>query len=94
VSNHPKSEFKRGENGDEVRRFVDQKRGLFDRVFLAQLSKKLFRRTIISSRIEASVEEFVGFGIDGGVQPVSLVTDSNHRLVNRDLIRRVRSGRL
>ena len=33
------------------------------------------------------MKEFIGFGIDNGVQLVSLVVDPNHRLVQRGLIR-------
>jgi len=94
VADHPKSESERGENGDEVSRFVDERRRGIDRVFLAQLPENLFRRAVVSDRVESSVEVFVGVGIDGVVQPVSLVTDSNHRLVNHNLIRRVSSRRL
>jgi hypothetical protein len=32
------------------------------------------------------VQELVGFGIDGGVQPVALLVELDHGLVDRDVI--------
>jgi hypothetical protein len=40
------------------------------------------------------MKQGVGFGVTSGVQPVLLGIDSNHRLVERDVIRALTVGRL
>lgn len=43
---------------------------------------------------QSDVEDFVSFGIDRGVQPVSFVGDPNRWFVQRDLSRSLVDGRL
>lgn len=94
MANRLKSEAEIGEYDAEMVCSVDKKRTVLDRVLLDELPKELSRRPPGSSGIEPSVEEFVRFGIDSGVQPVTLVTELNHRLVNRDVIRATSADRL
>jgi hypothetical protein len=94
VANHLKSEAEIGENDAEIVRSVDEKRAVRDRTFLNEFPEKLPRRPLGSARVAPDVEEFVRFWIDGGVQPVTLVVELNHRLVDRDVIRATSAGRL
>ncbi|GGN24483.1 hypothetical protein GCM10009021_27870 [Halarchaeum nitratireducens] len=72
---------------------IDEKHGVGDVVFLTKLPQKLLRQCRRSRRKQPNMEEFVRFGIDGGVQPELLTIDSDHRLVERDVIRtRVAGG--
>jgi hypothetical protein len=56
-------------------------------VFLTEFTQKQQRSFRGSRREEADGEEFVRVWIDGGVQPVRLIVQLNHGLVDRDVIR-------
>ncbi|GGN24381.1 hypothetical protein GCM10009021_27740 [Halarchaeum nitratireducens] len=66
---------------------IDEKHGVGDIVFLTKLPQKLLRQCRRSRRKQPSMEEFVRFGIDGGVQPELLSVDSDLRFVECDVIR-------
>jgi hypothetical protein len=55
--------------------------------------REFSRRRLVSTRVEPSMEEFGRFGTDGGAQAVALATGSDHRPVDRDVIRATRVGR-
>lgn len=56
-------------------------------MFLQQFLQEPFNENDCSGRDEPHMQEFVGFGIDGGVQSVALVVEVNHRLVESNVIR-------
>jgi len=68
-------------------RAVDENHGVVDVVFLAQLREERVRQDIRSGWFELRMQQFVGFRGDGGVQPVPLIVQSDHGLVDRDVIR-------
>ena len=68
-------------------RSIDEKHGVRDVVFLAQFPEEDLGQTEILRDSKLDMEEFARGGIDGSVQPVSLVIDLDHSLVNRDVIR-------
>jgi len=72
---------------------IDEKHGVFDVVFLTKLPQKLLCQCRRSRRKKPHMEESVRLWIDSGVQPELLTVDSDHRLVERDVIRaRITSG--
>jgi len=71
---------------------IDEKHACFDVMVLAEFHQELFCQNNRSDGKESDVQEFVRSGIDGGVQPVALVVESNHGFVDRDVIR-VLAGR-
>ncbi|ELY97812.1 hypothetical protein C480_21664 [Natrialba aegyptia DSM 13077] len=68
-------------------RSINEKHGLIDVVFLTKLSQKPLEQCRRSRCKEHQMQEFVRFGIDSSVQPELLAVDSDHRLVERDVIR-------
>jgi hypothetical protein len=84
---HAKSESESVECYFEMSRIIDQKRYVRHLLFLTEFARKQQRELRRSRLKEPNMEELVCVGIDGGVQPVALAIDANHRLVNRDLIR-------
>jgi len=71
----------------QVRCAVDEERGLFDLLLLAEFAQKQhgeLRRTRLK---QPCVQDFVRRGIDCSVQPVTLVVDLNHGFVHCDVIR-------
>jgi hypothetical protein len=75
----------------EVCRAVDEKHGILDIVFLAEFLEEAVSQRDCRGRKQPHMEDFICVGIDGGVQPELLVVDSNHGLVDRDVIR-IRTG--
>ena len=73
---------------------IDQNRCLGDLHVLLKFSEKQYGKLRRSGRKKPNVEEFVRLGIDGGIQPATFVIHLDHRLVNRDVIRRRIAGRL
>ena len=69
------------------RRTVDKKHGVVDVVFLAQFREERVSEHVRSGWLELRMQQFVGFGVDGSVQPVLFVIESDHGLVDRDVIR-------
>jgi len=61
---------------------------------LLQFSEKQHDKLRRSGREKPNVGEFVRLGIDGSVQPATFVIHLDHRLVDRDVIRRRIAGRL
>lgn len=72
----------------EPRRTVDEKERVPGVVFLLQFAEKHLRQDGRSTSTEPDMEEMVRCRIDGGVQPVPLVLDLDHGLVDRNSIRR------
>ena len=82
-----KSKSKSLQYSCEVVRSVNEKRRIFDLLFLTKFAKKQHSE-LHSPRLEQpSVEEFICLRIDGGVQPVTVIID-------RSLIRSAVAGRL
>lgn len=73
---------------------VNEKHDVSDAVFLAQHSEAYLGLPEMLRRSEFGVEELVSTGIDRRVQPVSLVIDLDHSLVDRDVIRVLALGGL
>ncbi len=73
---------------------IDEKHGVSDVVFLTKFSQKPLSQCFRSSRKEPQMQESVGFGIDSSIQPELLAVDSDHRLVERNVIRTCTVGRL
>lgn len=78
----------------EVTSNVDEKHGIFDVVFLAEFSEKVFGESGCRGNKQPEMELFVRVWISSGVQPKLLVVDANHCVVNRNLIRFSVTGRL
>ena len=68
-------------------RSVNEKHGVVDVVFLAEFREKRVSDTIVCRRFKLCMEEFVRFWVDSSVQPVPFVVESDHSLVNRNVIR-------
>lgn len=66
---------------------VDEERRLLDLLLLAEFPHKQHGQLRGTRLKQPYMEDLVRCGIDGGVQPVALVVDLNHRLVDRDVIR-------
>lgn len=66
---------------------INEKHGGFDIVLLTKFAQENFRESGRSCRKQPDVKQFVRLRIGGGIQPELLVVDSNHRFVERDLIR-------
>ena len=91
---HLKSESEPRQRSFEMVSIIDQNRCLSDRHVLLKFSEKQHGKLRRSGRKKPNVEEFVRLEIDGGVQPVTFVVHLDHRLVDRDVIRRRIAGRL
>ena len=66
---------------------TDKKRGVGDVVFLSEFLRKPLYQCGRSRRKEPQMEESVDFWIDSGVQLKLLVADSDHRLVECNVVR-------
>ena len=75
-------------------RIIDQNRCLGDLHVLLQFAEEQHGELRCSGWEEPDVEKFVRLGIDSGVQPATFVIHLDHRLVDRDVIRRRIAGRL
>jgi hypothetical protein len=71
----------------EVCRAIDEKHGVIDIVFLAEFLQEVFSQYGCRGRKQPKMKDFVCVRIDSGVQPELLVVDSNHSLVDRDVVR-------
>ena len=69
------------------RRPVDEKHGVVDVVFLAQFREERVREHVRSGWFELRMQQFVGVWVDSSVQPVLFVVESDHRLLDGDVIR-------
>jgi len=68
-------------------RSINEKHGVVDIVFLAEFHEKRVSDTIVCRRFKLCMEEFIRFWIDSSVQPVPFVVESDHSLINRNVIR-------
>ena len=66
---------------------VDEERGVVNLVFVAEFGKEPMCEDVRPGRFERCVQQFVRFGINGGVQPVFFVVESDHCFIHRDEIR-------
>jgi hypothetical protein len=66
---------------------INEKQGVGNIVFLAELGEKFSADRDRIRRKEPSVEDSVRFKIDCGVQPVLFVIDSDRLLIDRNSIR-------
>lgn len=73
---------------------IGEVRGLLNLVSRAKFAGSQHDELRGSGLNQPAMEEFVGSGLDRDVQPVALIVDSNHRLVQRGLIRSFVAGRL
>ena len=73
---------------------INQNRCLGNRHLLLQFAEKQHGKLCCSGWKEPDMEEFVRLGINSGVQPATFVIHLDHRLVDRDVIRRRIAGRL
>jgi len=94
VATHLKSEPESRQRRLEVVSVVDQNRRVGDRHTLLQFPQEQHDKLRRSGRKEPNVEGFVRLGIDGGVQPATFIIHPDHRLLNRDVVRRRVTGRL
>jgi hypothetical protein len=60
---------------------------LLDLLLLAEFAQEQHGQLRRSGLKRPCMKDSVRFGIDGGVQPVALAVDLNHRFVGRGLIR-------
>ncbi len=66
---------------------IDEKHGVFDIVFLREFLQKSFSQRGRSRRERPHMENSVRFRIDCSVQPIPVIIDLNHGLVERNVIR-------
>ena len=66
---------------------IDEEGRVVDEMFLAQFRKEHLGQRQCSRRKQPDVEQAVRGGIDGGVQPVSLVVELDHGFIDRNVIR-------
>ena len=83
-----KSEITAMECGMESRRAVDEELGVIDFVFRLEFSQESSHECGRTGRMKPYVEELIGFRIDRRHQPVAIIVEMDHRLVEGDLIRR------
>lgn len=62
-------------------------RSTVDEMFLAEFIEEHLGYCLCSRRVKSHKQQMVCCGIDGGVQPVSLVIELDHGFVNRKVIR-------
>ena len=67
---------------------INEKFGIFDVVFLAEFTEKDLAESRSVRGKETDVQKSVCLGSDSRVQPILLIIDPNHALVDRDLSRR------
>jgi len=70
-----------------VRVEIDEKHGVVDILFLGEFRANDRGITLFSRRKQPEMEKIVRFGIDNSVQPVALIVELDHGLVERDVIR-------
>ncbi|GAB7121272.1 hypothetical protein JCM9743_37470 [Natrinema sp. JCM 9743] len=68
-------------------RSIDEKHGVGDVVFLGEFRKKRMSENLCCCRFKLRMEQFVCLGINCSVQPVLLIIQLDHSLVNRNVIR-------
>jgi hypothetical protein len=88
MANRLKSQAESVEGASKCRRSIDEERGLLDLLLFAEFPQEQHGELRGSCLKQPFVQDFVRVGIDGGEQPVAFVVDLNHRLVDRDVIRR------
>ena len=86
MATHLKSEAESLEHTNEVCAGIDQNGGLGNRHLLSEFPEKQHRSLGGTRLKQPDVQELVGFGIDGGVQPVAFLVELDHGLVDRDVI--------
>ena len=78
----------------EVSRAINEKDGVYDIMFLPQFSEEDFGKSGCRGSKQPQMKEFVCVWISSSRQPVLLIVDANHCLVDRNLIRSVAVGQL
>ena len=68
---------------------IDEKHGVVDVVFLGEFREIDRGNTLVPRWKQPDVETFVRFGIDSNVQPVALIVEMGHDLVEREVIIRI-----
>jgi hypothetical protein len=66
---------------------IDEKHSGFDIVFLVEFAEEHLGECSGGRRKQPHVQQLIPLWINGSVQPVLLVVDPNHRLVERDVVR-------
>jgi hypothetical protein len=66
---------------------IDEKDSVVNVVFFAEFGNEPTRNNVRSRWFKCCMQQFVCVGIDGSVQPVLLVIELDHGLVNRNVIR-------
>lgn len=87
-----KSEVFFEERSLQPRCAINEKHRIGDVMFFLEFLQELFCQDNGSRRKQPHMQEFVGFGINSGVQPKSLIVELNHGFVNRNVIRRLAVG--
>lgn len=67
--------------------FIDKNDWVVNEMFLAEFGEEYLGQRLIPRRREPHMQQAVGCGIDGYVQPVAVVIDLAHCPVDRDVIR-------
>lgn len=70
---------------------INEKDSVINVVFFAKFDKESVRNTVCSRRFKRCEQQFVCFGIDSSVQPVLLAIKSDRGLIDRKVIRLLRS---
>jgi len=65
----------------------DEKHSVVNTVLLAELCEKLLSKNAVCRRFKLCVNQFICLRIDSGVQRVLLIVESDHGLVDRNMIR-------
>ena len=94
VATHLKSEPKLVQRSLEMGGIIDENRRLIEVVVAGELTDERDGKLGRSRVKQPDVQRFVRVSVDSGVQPVTLVADLNHRLVDGHVIRLDVAGRL
>jgi hypothetical protein len=68
-------------------RSIDERHGVGDILSLEEFRKKQMSENRCYCGFRLHVEQFVCLGSDSGIQPISLIIESDHSLVNRSVTR-------
>jgi len=71
----------------EWSRAIDENDRIIYVVFLPEICEKLICDSIVSCRFKLCMEQIIRFWIDSSVQPILFIIESNHGIIDRNVIR-------
>jgi len=71
----------------QPRRSIDEKERIIDVMFFAGFREDHLGQSLCSCRLDVSLEQAIGLGIDRFIQPIVFKIESDNRFVNCNVIR-------